>query len=103
MQRKEGNDGAVRQRRKRTMGGGERCVSCTTFNILAPIYKRLDTEVWIGFFGYLFDLIGFCSSVGGFFRIRASGRVNTGRIGLVGMRASLIGCSVIDLLLFVFR
>ncbi|KAH7664484.1 DNase I-like protein [Dioscorea alata] len=42
--RKEGNDGAVRQRRKRTMGGGERCVSCTTFNILAPIYKRLDTE-----------------------------------------------------------
>ncbi|XP_039138408.1 uncharacterized calcium-binding protein At1g02270-like isoform X1 [Dioscorea cayenensis subsp. rotundata] len=44
MQRKEGNDGAVRQRRKRTMGGGERCVSCTTFNILAPIYKRLDTE-----------------------------------------------------------
>lgn len=26
----------------------ERCVSCTTFNILAPIYKRMDSEVsWI--------------------------------------------------------
>lgn len=26
----------------------ERCVSCTTFNILAPIYKRMDNEVgWI--------------------------------------------------------
>ena len=23
----------------------ERCVSCTTFNILAPIYKRMDNEV----------------------------------------------------------
>jgi hypothetical protein len=26
----------------------ERCVSCTTFNILAPIYKRMENEVgWI--------------------------------------------------------
>lgn len=26
-------------------GMKEPCVSCTTFNILAPIYKRLDEEV----------------------------------------------------------
>lgn len=29
---------------------GECCISCTTFNILAPIYKRLDHQV---FFLYL--------------------------------------------------
>ncbi|KHG19129.1 hypothetical protein F383_26300 [Gossypium arboreum] len=28
---------------------GEPCISCTTFNILAPIYKRLDQqEFWVG-------------------------------------------------------
>ncbi|OAY74679.1 uncharacterized calcium-binding protein At1g02270 isoform X2 [Ananas comosus] len=40
------------QRKKKVRGphkglayaGSERCVSCTTFNILAPIYKRLDKE-----------------------------------------------------------
>jgi len=33
---------------KRAFGFGtmaDPCVSCTTFNILAPIYKRLDKEV----------------------------------------------------------
>ncbi|KAJ0962039.1 hypothetical protein J5N97_029867 [Dioscorea zingiberensis] len=44
MQGKGGNDGLGRQQRKRTMDDGERCVSCTTFNILARIYRRLDTE-----------------------------------------------------------
>lgn len=28
-----------------TMMSVDRCFSCTTFNILAPIYKRLDKEV----------------------------------------------------------
>ncbi|XP_029123046.1 uncharacterized calcium-binding protein At1g02270 isoform X1 [Elaeis guineensis] len=51
--RKDGNGGArqdnQRQGKKRRLGYGalmasERCISCTTFNILAPIYKRLDKE-----------------------------------------------------------
>ncbi|RWW60974.1 hypothetical protein BHE74_00032000 [Ensete ventricosum] len=64
-QRKERNDepgvDRLKQRRQRirkisdnnkkrtrmgcgSMVGSERCVSCTTFNILAPIYKRLSEE-----------------------------------------------------------
>ncbi|KAJ0111665.1 hypothetical protein Patl1_00723 [Pistacia atlantica] len=46
-----GNDSSVYKRSSfRTNGGyltsvmGEPCISCTTFNILAPIYKRLDEQ-----------------------------------------------------------
>ncbi|XP_064976840.1 uncharacterized calcium-binding protein At1g02270-like isoform X2 [Musa acuminata AAA Group] len=35
-----------------SMVGSERCVSCTTFNILAPIYKRLSEGVSSPFFGF---------------------------------------------------
>ena len=31
------------------MDGDPSCVSCTTFNILAPIYKRLDPHVRYSF------------------------------------------------------
>ncbi|XP_072958107.1 uncharacterized calcium-binding protein At1g02270-like isoform X3 [Typha angustifolia] len=55
MQKKERSDGLApepkpQQRKKKrgfgygAMRGSEGCVSCTTFNILAPIYKRLDKE-----------------------------------------------------------
>ncbi|KAM0950205.1 putative endonuclease/exonuclease/phosphatase, EF-hand domain pair [Dioscorea sansibarensis] len=33
-----------RKKKKAVRGGGERCFSCTTFNILAPIYKRIGSE-----------------------------------------------------------
>ncbi|KAJ0974476.1 hypothetical protein J5N97_016441 [Dioscorea zingiberensis] len=33
-----------RKKKKAVRGGGERCISCTTFNILAPIYKRIGSE-----------------------------------------------------------
>ena len=52
MQRREA--GARRRRDRhhhhRRQPQDERSVSCTTFNILAPIYKRMDSEVgWILF------------------------------------------------------
>jgi hypothetical protein len=48
---RRGEAGARRQRRRPPplqQARDERSVSCTTFNILAPIYKRMDSEVsWI--------------------------------------------------------
>lgn len=55
-----GNESCVYKRSiARTVGAyvssmaGERCISCTTFNILAPIYKRLDQQVFYLFLSYL--------------------------------------------------
>lgn len=107
-QRKERNDepgvDRLKQRRQRirkisdnkkrmrigcgSMVGSERCVSCTTFNILAPIYKRLSEEVSgrfpffvssLPFAFFALNLFDFWSSM--FDRIRAAGRASTERIG----------------------
>ncbi|KAL6842381.1 hypothetical protein ACP4OV_027808 [Aristida adscensionis] len=46
MAKKQRRDGGGRRRRdrRRRQPREERSVSCTTFNILAPIYKRMDSE-----------------------------------------------------------
>ncbi|RCV43215.1 hypothetical protein SETIT_9G277200v2 [Setaria italica] len=48
MAKKQRREASARRRRDRHhdrwLPRDERCVSCTTFNILAPIYKRMDSE-----------------------------------------------------------
>lgn len=73
LRRKGGNGGARKgsERGKRRHGknrglgygalmASERCISCTTFNILAPIYKRLDKEVGRRRWPVLDSLVDYC-------------------------------------------
>lgn len=80
------------------------CLSCTTFNILAPIYKRLDQQVWKLLTHYYYIINQYPSSCNKlhwlfFFwwvwnRIRVFEKVSTGPCGWAGTKGFWIGCSI---------
>lgn len=81
------------------------CISCTTFNILAPIYKRLSPKVvfllqnqrrFILLCLFMFWMMMEC-------RIKASVKAITERIGWGGIIESLIGYCTRGLPLYVCR
>lgn len=81
------------------------CLSCTTFNILAPIYKRLDQQVWKLLTHYYYIINQYPSSCNKlhwlhfFFwwvwnRIKVFEKVSTGPCGWAGTKGFWIGCSI---------
>jgi hypothetical protein len=82
------------------------CISCTTFNILAPIYKRLSHKVPLHHQFLEFEFCVFFLRILILFwkcRIKVFVKVIIERIGLEGIIESLIGYCMRDLQSYVYR
>lgn len=84
------------------------CITCTTFNILAPIYKRLSHKVFLYIYicyciGLLFFIFCFVLQILNGFRTRIAVKAIIGHIGWPGTNEYWILYYRRDLPLFVCR